>query len=229
MKTYLVLLLSAVLLTSVFTAPIALAQPIAVEGSVAVEGELSTIEAQGLLYMREEEKLARDVYLTLYNKWNVPVFENIARSEQSHMDAIKTLLDRYGLQDPAAGQDVGAFANETLQSLYDQLVVQGSQSLVDALRVGAAIEEIDILDLDEYLAQTDKADILRVYQNLAKGSRNHLRAFVRNLQQQDEQSYQPQYLDQETYEDIVSTYVEQGNGRGGGRSRGKSRGKSRSN
>ena len=118
-------------------------------------GQLSNPEIESILYMREEEKLARDVYLTLYEAWGLPVFQNIARSEATHMEAVKTLIDRYGLADPVA-QEIGVFTDPTLQQLYDQLVADGSNSLADALKVGAAIEEIDILDLEERIAQTDK-------------------------------------------------------------------------
>jgi len=183
-------------------------------------GDLDDTEAEGLLFMREEEKLARDVYITLYDLWGTAVFDNIASSEQTHMDAIKTLLDRYSLEDPAAGQGVGEFTNPDLQALYDQLVAQGSQSLVEALRVGAAIEEIDILDLQEYIAQTDNADLQQVYQSLLQGSENHLRAFVSVLERQGE-SYQPQYFSQEAYDAIISADSGRGGGNGqGGRGQG---------
>ena len=158
--------------------------------------------------MREEEKLARDVYLTLGDEWTFPIFQNTARSEQTHMDSVKTLLGRYGLDDPAANNEVGVFTNPDLQALYDQLVEQGSQSLGDALKVGAAIEEIDILDLEEYLAQTDRADIQRVYENLLRGSRSHLRAFTSTLEAQTGEIYQPQYLTQEEYDAIAGSGVE---------------------
>jgi len=141
-------------------------------------GELTAMEADGLAFMREEEKLARDVYLTLYEVWNMPIFQNIAGSESTHMDAVLTLLERYGLEDPSAGKAVGAFENPELQALYDELVDLGNQSLADALKVGAAIEEIDILDLEERLAQTERSDISMVYESLLKGSRNHLRSFT---------------------------------------------------
>jgi hypothetical protein len=177
-------------------------------------GELSDVEAQGLLYMREEEKLARDVYLVLYEQWGMQVFSNIAASEGTHMEAIKALLDRYELDDPIEGKAVGEFANQDLQALYDQLVDRGSQSLVEALKVGAAIEEIDILDLDEYAAQTDKADIQRVYDNLTRGSRNHLRAFVSSLERQGVQ-YEPVYLSPEAYAEILNAETERGGGQGG--------------
>jgi hypothetical protein len=178
-------------------------------------GELSIAEVEGLLYMREEEKLAKDVYLTLCEKWGMSTFQNIANAEQTHMDAVRTLIERYGLEDPAEASDIGVFTNSTLQDLYDQLVETGNQSLGDALRVGAAIEEIDILDLEEYIAQTDKADIQVVYESLMKGSRNHLRSFVSTLKRQEGQTYEPQYLSQEAYDAIVSTPTEAGGeGRG---------------
>ena len=147
-------------------------------------GPLSNTEIEDILYMREEEKLARDVYLTLYQEWGLSIFQNIAGSEATHMVALKNLIDQYGLDDPVAGHDIGVFTNPTLQELYDQLVVEGSKSLGDALRVGAAIEEIDILDLEEAVVETDKADIQLVYQNLMKGSRNHLRSFTSTLEKQ---------------------------------------------
>lgn len=178
-------------------------------------GQLSNAEIEGILFMREEEKLARDVYLTFYEKWGLRIFQNIAASEATHMEAVKTLIDRYGLEDPAV-QNIGVFTNPTLQELYNQLTADGSQSLADALRVGAAIEEIDILDLEERAAQTDKADIELVYKNLTKGSRNHLRAFTSILEKQTGQIYQPQHLDPAAYERIVSTPKETG-GHGQGR------------
>ncbi len=174
-------------------------------------GTLTEDEAAGLMYMREEEKLAHDVYSVLYAKWQLPVFQNIAASEQTHTEAVLGLLGRYGLSDPVTGRGVGEFADPTLQSLYDQLVAQGSTSVEAALRVGTAIEEIDIMDLEEYLAQTDKADIRRVYQNLLKGSRNHLRAFVRTLEQRTGITYVPQYMGAVAYEAIINSATERGN------------------
>jgi hypothetical protein len=183
-------------------------------------GELSEAEVEGLLYMREEEKLARDVYLALYDAWGLPVFSNIAQSEATHMEAVLTLINGYGLDDPAATRSEGEFTNPDLQALYDQLVAQGEQSLADALRVGAAIEEIDILDLADYIAQTDKQDIITVYNNLMNGSQNHLRAFVTNLERQTGETYVPQYLDNGTYTAIMNTTAGQGGWGKGGRGTG---------
>jgi hypothetical protein len=180
--------------------------------------DLSPEESAALLYMREEEKLARDVYNALYDIWGQPTFTNIAASEQAHMDEVKLLLDRYNLADPAL--DPGSFTDPNLQALYDQLVAQGSISLADALKVGAAIEEIDILDLQERLAQTDNADLQQVFNNLMMGSYNHLNAFTSVLLTQTGETYQPQYLTTEAYAAIVT--AQNGNGNQGANGNGQS-------
>ncbi|MCU0486838.1 MAG: DUF2202 domain-containing protein [Anaerolineales bacterium] len=187
-------------------------------------GELSAEETAALLYMREEEKLAHDVYVTLYETWGLPLFQNISRSEQAHADAVKTLIDRYGLTDPASST-VGVFTDPALQALYNDLVARGSQSLAEALKVGAAIEEIDILDLQADLAQADNADIGQVFNNLLRGSYSHLRAFVSTLQNQTGEIYTPQYLSAEAYQQILSTDTASGGyGQGGNRGAGGGRG-----
>jgi hypothetical protein len=183
-------------------------------------GDLSDEVSSALIYMREEEKLAHDVYVTMYEKWGKSVFENISQSEQTHTDAIKILIDRYGLQDPASSS-IGVFINPDLQALYKDLVAHRNQSVVEALKVGATIEEIDILDLQKYLILTDDADIQQVFNNLLNGSHNHLRAFVSNLSAQTGETYQPQYLSTEAYQNIVGTGSNtHGNGREGGGYRG---------
>lgn len=155
-------------------------------GSTVVAGTgqatpLTDDEKYWMTYMREEEKLARDVYLSLGARWNLPLFTNIAQSEQVHMDSVKTLLDRYGIPDPAAGKAQGAFTDPALQDLYDDLIAQGSASPVDALKAGVIVEETDIADLNKALATTEKNDIRTVYNNLLQGSMNHLNAFQSNL------------------------------------------------
>jgi len=169
---------------------------------------LTDSEKADLLYMREEEKLARDVYIKLYEKWNVPIFNNISNSEQTHTDSINFLIVRYGLNDPFVNE-IGKFTNEELQALYDSLMEKGNNSLEDALIVGATVEEVDIIDLKEAISNTDKADIKTVYENLMKGSRNHLRSFVSNMKSRG-YSYTPQYLSQEEFDQIVNSPIERG-------------------
>jgi hypothetical protein len=184
-----------------------------------VDGALSDAEVDGLIFMREEEKLARDVYLTLYDYWGLPLFQNISQAEQTHTDSVKTLLDNYGIEDPVVNDQIGVFTNQDLQSLYDQLIEQGSVSVSEALKVGAAIEEIDILDLEERLNQTDNADIQQVYNNLLSGSFNHLRAFVSNLERQTGETYVPQFMSQDAYDAIINSGMvggQRGQGKGSG-------------
>lgn len=179
-------------------------------------GELSAFETDALLFMREEEKLARDVYLTLYEVWGIPVFSNIASSEQAHMDAVLYLIESYGLDDPAADNAIGEFSNSDLQALYDELIAQGKTSMENALLVGGAIEEIDILDLQENKARINNAAIIQTFDNLLSGSVNHLNAFATNYERQTGSSYVPQYLSQDAYDAFVDTASGPGNGAGGG-------------
>ena len=173
-------------------------------------GELNEQEIDGLMYMREEEKLAHDVYTVLYEQWSQRVFDNISNSEQTHTEAVLALIDRYELSDPAAGNEIGVFSDATLQGLNDTLVASGASSLVDALMVGAAIEEIDMIDINRYIDQVeDNDDIVLVYENLLKGSRNHLRAFVSNLEKQGV-TYVPQYMDADDYQQIIDSPMERG-------------------
>ena len=169
--------------------------------------ELTTAETAGLLRMREEEKLAHDVYSTLYDQWQLQAFDNISSSELTHTDAVLTLLDRYDLADPAAGNAVGEFTNADLQSLYTSLVERGSSSLVDALEVGATIEDLDISDLRSLA--TDTPDLALVYANLEKGSRNHLRAFTKQLAKNGA-DYTPAYISQADYDAIIASDMERG-------------------
>lgn len=168
---------------------------------------ISQTEIDSIIWMREEEKLAKDVYTTLGKVWGLNIFTNISTAEQSHTDSVKTLIDRYGLIDPITDETIGVFQNETFSKLYQELVKQGSISLVEALKVGALIEELDIKDLQERTTTTP--DINLVFQNLERGSRNHLRAFTRQLSQQGE-TYVPIYISQSEFDEITSSEIESG-------------------
>lgn len=174
---------------------------------------LTAAETTTLLFVREEEKLARDVYLTLYNQWGTKVFQNIAtRSEQQHLDIMGNLIATYKLQDPVLDDTVGAFTDPVLLGLYQDLVMRGSTSLNDGLHVGGFIEEFDINDLqeaiDEANAGSKPADIIAAYTNLMCGSRNHLRAFVGQIEKNGV-NYQAQVISQATVDAIVANSEEQ--------------------
>jgi len=163
---------------------------------------LSAEEEHDLLHMREEEKIARDVYLQLAERWALRPFLNISGAEQAHMDAIAALLDHYDLPDPAHDLPVGRFRTPDFQTLHDQLVARGLRSALDAIQVGLLIEELDIFDLAQAKSRTRQPEILAVYADLERGSRNHLRAFHRHLQQHRGE-YVPQYMSLSDFEAVA--------------------------
>ena len=152
-----------------------------VSGFTSTAYALTQADAENILYIKQEEKVARDAYQTLHAMWGHVTFANIALSEQRHMDAMDGLIARYNLNDTTP-EAVGEFTIPELQTLYDNLIIMGSQSLEDALRVGVLIEETDIADLQEAINATRERPIKRVLGNLLNGSYNHLDAFTSWLQ-----------------------------------------------
>jgi len=186
------------------------AAPMLVSGEAAAARTTTTTtttltaqEKSDLIFMREEEKLARDVYLTLYGIWGTPVFANIATSEQQHMDAILKLLNTYKLPDPTNGKLVGQFVNAELQALYNELIAKGKKSALDALLVGGIIEETDIEDLQAAMDTSRLSNIDNVYANLLNGSYNHLRSFAKNITSLTRQPYFAQVVSQDIVDGIL--------------------------
>lgn len=178
------------------------AAPPAPAGTQPTPESLSPDEIAGLKFMREEEKLAHDVYVAMDALWSHRSFANIALSETTHTQAILALMTTYAVDDPAAGKPAGVFEDPQLQALYDTLVAAGAASLVEALKVGALIEETDIRDIEVRMAATDAADILQVYDSLLCGSRNHLRAFNSALLGQGV-TYAAQVISQQEWDAIA--------------------------
>jgi len=167
---------------------------------------LDETESAQLVLMREEEKLARDTYITLYDLWGMKLFSNISGSEQNHMDAMLKMLIKYGIPDPVVSDEVGSFSDAIgLAALYQQLVSRGEDSQLEALQVGAYLEEMSIRDLREAVAYTDEPALINSYSNLLAASRNHLRTFVGHIENLGV-DYQAQILDQSDVEDIVADY-----------------------
>jgi hypothetical protein len=169
---------------------------------------LTETELAVLLKMKNEEKLARDVYSALYDKWGVIAFSKITNAENNHLNAIVNLLAYYDAADTLIG-NASVYEDSVIQSLYSILLSQGSVSQVDAYKTGTLIEEMDINDLKSALTSTTNANIIMVFENLERGSRNHLRAFNRQLTNIGE-TYTPQYLTQDEYTTIVNAPMEKG-------------------
>ena len=167
--------------------------------------QLSEATQKDLQFMREEEKLAQDVYAHLGKIWDLTPFHHIQQSEQEHMNLIGELLAEFNIKDPyvSTGNTPGVFKNKDLQKLNNKLVVQGGKSLVEALKVGAFIQERNINDLDAAIGRTDNQRVLQVFRQLREASENHLLAFVRNLSVESV-TYKPQVLTRERYEGIIN-------------------------
>lgn len=194
--------LKSIALASILVSSSAITLSAAQNKPVIVKSTLSEAEKEDLLFMREEEKLAGDVYQYFYDLYGKTVFANIHESEVTHTEAIKSLLDKYNLEDPAL-PSAGEFTDQELQSLYNSLISTGEESLEQALRVGAAIEEIDMIDINKAIDRTDNADIEKVYGNLIEGSKSHLRAFVYTLEGMGI-TYYPQYISEEEFTEIMN-------------------------
>ncbi len=170
---------------------------------------ISDDEAKSLIHMREEEKLARDVYITMFNKYGLMIFDNISRSEQTHTDAILQLLTKYNINDPVGVNAIGVFTDPGLQALYTNLVNAGNVSILEAYKVGATIEDLDLYDLKVDLLKVDNQDIILVYQMLSKGSRNHMRNYFSSLKSLGF-TYVPQFITQSDLDAIVNSAMERG-------------------
>ncbi len=138
---------------------------------------LSAKERATLQSMREEEKLAHDVYVVLAGKTGDVRFTRIAAAEIRHGQALERVMAANGVADPTDGYAAGRFPTPAFQKMYDELVAQGSVSLAAALEVGRQIEREDIADLTVAITETDDAALDRVYAALKAGSTRHLAAF----------------------------------------------------
>lgn len=165
-------------------------------------GYLTEEEKDGLLYMSDEEKLAGDVYHIFYSRWNLLTFSHIESDERYHEEILRTILSRYGVDYPNKG--FGMLSNSSHQSLYAKLVRKGNSTLKDALETGAMIEELDLSDLEKYMAQTEKSDLIGAYQTLTRGSENHLQIFVSTLKKHGFE-HTPVYLNQTRYAEIIQS------------------------
>ncbi|MGJ8746018.1 DUF2202 domain-containing protein [Polaribacter sp.] len=172
------------------------------------ETTLIDADKAALLFMLEEEKLARDTYIYLNNVWSINQFNNINKSEQTHMDAVENLLIQNNIAYTIL--PMGEFENQNLQNYYNQFKIDGAKSKSNALQIGATIEDLDIVDLQNYIAATNNTSLIAVFENLECGSRNHLKSFVKSIENAGD-SYTPQFLTQTEYDAIISESQEQCN------------------
>lgn len=165
--------------------------------------ELTDIEKEDLIHLREEEKLARDVYLYAYEKYNLNVSKNISNSEQTHMDQVLEILTNNNIED-LANKEIGVFNIGELQVLYNQLITKVDSSELHALIVGATIEDLDIKDIDEFIERATNEEVINMYEGLKCGSRNHMRSYYSQITAAGS-SYSPSFISQEDFESIINS------------------------
>ena len=149
------------------------------KGHAEKNAALGADTLDALRYIREEVRLARDLYGALSDIWGLDVFGNTAKSKQSFMNAVSFLLKPYGFDDPT--DDTGKFVDSDLQELYSYLIDQGKVSRNNAIDVTILIEQTVIADLNDVLLQTNEKDVHKVLTLLMEGSENHLHEISRYL------------------------------------------------
>lgn len=176
---------------------------------VFVDRLITEKEKEGIIKIRQEEKLVRDIYKSFHETWDDPFFEQVMECEQIHMDRMKMLIDNFNLEDPVTEETPGKFTDKDFRDIYFIYTEIGKSSFLAALKTGAELEELDISDLQEALDNSEDALINQVYQNLQRASRNHLRAFVARLNKLGG-SYSPKFIGNEQYNDIINSPMERG-------------------
>lgn len=167
--------------------------------------QVSTAVKETLLFTREEEKMAHDVYAYAYSKYDLQVFENIISSESQHVAAVLTNMDRLNLDDPLDGSTTeGEFTIPAIQTLYAELIARVDISHQEAILVGLYIEDMDILDLQNAIKETNDDQLASLYENLMCGSKNHMRAFEGQASTLG-LTYTPEFITQAEYDLIIST------------------------
>lgn len=209
MKNKIIIFVALLALTSIIAASLPGSSNTCRFVQLKASGLITPEEEQALTYMREEEKLAHDVYTYMNNKYDHKVFRNISNAETRHGGFVKELLERYSVADPSDGKKEGEFVNTELAAIYTRLTEKGSISLNEALKCGAEIEELDIADLNTRIDQSTSPDVKQTLMNLRDGSYRHLQAFMRNLKANSD-TYTPVHLTQIQFDEILKSDVTSG-------------------
>jgi len=169
--------------------------------------DLTADEIEFVYAVREDEKVARDLYTLFFEKYSLKVFSTIAKSESNHMRAVEILLDYYEIDFPIPGA-YGVFEDSARQTIYDSLVIKGSTAL-EGFRVMAQMEEECVISYRNVLADITNSNIKIVIENLGKASENHFKAAIRQVTALGG-TYSPKYMTQEEYNAIIAKGFEQG-------------------
>lgn len=148
------------------------------ESGGTATGTMTEEQKAELAFMAEEELVAHDLYTAFAGMYDAPVFSRVANSESKHLEAVRNLMERYGVTDPTVDHAAGVFSDESLQKLYDELLVQGQASQEGAFEAGRTVEKTDIEGLTAAAdGATTAPDAKAVFTRLLEASKHHLTAF----------------------------------------------------
>ena len=152
-------------------------------GKKNISSGLTEDQKDRLYFIYQEEKVARDVYIYANEVYpDEGTFASIKHSEQRHIDAAEKLCINYGIDLSAIDESesgYGEFDDDYLQALYQsQIDLIDGGDLLAAVKVGLAVENVDIGTLTESIESMDMPDdVIRTYEILREGSYNHRESF----------------------------------------------------
>ncbi len=121
-----------------------------------------------LKYALEDEYLARAEYELIINEYGSQrPFSNIIKAEEYHISLIKPLFEKYDF-----------YLAEDSSEEYVVL----PESIAAAFQTGIDAEIANIEMYDRFLEEDLPEDVRTVFEELKRGSENHLRAFKNGLE-----------------------------------------------
>src|SRR6476620_4362177 len=166
---------------------------------------LSPAETKALINLHDNQKLSLFVYDSLYAIWGINPFGNIRSAESQHVNFLDDVADNYALEleTNEPGNSAATFTTPQAETIYQESISKGSLSVVDALKMGARLEEMSLQVLHNAKAVTIKSDLLHTFDILAMGSKNNLQAFNRRLKMYGI-TYEPGFLEQKDFRNIIN-------------------------
>ncbi len=163
--------------------------------------QITETEAGDLQLLREEEKLARD----LFRDWSdrSELFGAVAHSKQLHFEIVGALLQRHQVTDRTLGGE-GLYVFPQLQTLHQELLARGGSTELEALAAGAELHERDLVGLEEAAGRSQLEDVRASLAEIQRGARNHLRGCVEELALQGV-DYAPRLLSPEAFAAIINS------------------------
>ncbi len=143
---------------------------------------LSGQELEGLTLLVEKHKLHKDVYFTLFEKTNNPLFDNLYHSDAQLFDLLSNKIADYGQINPVGKMGVGEFRSLEIQNLYDEFLKTFETGMIQTLTFAIEMEEGTSEDIQNCLAQIEgNGDIALLYTDLLTESISQLDALVSEL------------------------------------------------